>query len=53
MIAYFKSNADLFPDLVAFSLNKTEKMAWRSALLIGHLMRKNDPRIQPKVNKYI
>ena len=53
MIAYFKANPDMFPELVASSLKASEKTAWRSALLIGHLMQKEDNRIQCYVDEYI
>jgi len=53
MIAYVKANPDLFPELVKASLNVEDDKAWRYSLLIGHLIKKNDVRIQPLVDEFV
>ena len=53
MLAYFREHPNMFSKLVELSLAVNENTAWRSTLLVGHLMLNNDSRIFPFVDQYI
>ncbi|WP_010523084.1 hypothetical protein [Aquimarina agarivorans] len=53
MISYMRRQPHLFPDLLATSLDLNHKQAWRCAMLIGHMMKKNDVRLQEHINAFI
>ena len=53
MLAYFREHPNMFSELVESSLAVNENSAWRSALLVGHLIKKNDIRIEAFVDQYI
>ncbi len=53
MLAYFMEHPNMFSELVESSLAVNENTAWRSALLVGHLIKKNDIRIEAFVDQYI
>ncbi len=53
MIAYVKANPNLFPTLLAASLNNDYTHAWRCTLLLGHIITKNDKRVLRVADDYI
>ena len=53
MLNYLKAHPDLFSDLIEASLVITHPRAWRSAMLLGHAIKKNDNRIIPFIDDFI
>jgi len=53
MIAYFKANPGYFEHLIEASLSVDYNKAWRCAMLIGHIARINDSRLQSHVDSFI
>ncbi len=53
MISYIKDHFELFQSLLEASLSLEYSNAWRSTLLVGHIMEKNDVLIKPLVDDFI
>lgn len=53
LISHLKAHPHLFPQLIKEACNIKYDKAWRCAMLIGHLMDKNDSRILPHINSFI
>ena len=53
MLNYLKAHPDLFSDLIEASLVITHPRAWRSAMLLGHAIQKEDSRLMPFVDDFI
>ncbi len=53
MIRYVNKHFELFELLLEASLNLEYSNAWRSTLLVGHLMKKDDVLVKPLVDDYI
>lgn len=53
MIAYSKANPLLFPQLIEATLSPLYNKSWRCAMLLGHLIKKEDPRLQPYIEPLI
>ena len=53
MIAWVKANPSSFAPLVEASLSVNYDKAWRCTMLIGHIIKNNDSRIQPYIDSFI
>ncbi len=53
MIDYVRKHSQLFPELIIASLCLSNKQAWRCAMLIGHMIQKNDIRLHEYMDQYI
>ena len=53
MLGFIKKHPSMFNDILMASLNTDHKKAWRAALLLGHLIKKNDKRMVPFVMHFI
>ncbi len=53
MIDYVRKHSQLFPELITTSLCLSNKQAWRCAMLIGHMIKKNDIRLHQYMDQYI
>ena len=53
MLIYVGARPNLFADLIEASLDSEHPKAWRSAMLLGHAMKKNDSRLVPFIGEFI
>ncbi|WP_157366686.1 hypothetical protein [Aquimarina agarilytica] len=53
MIAYIHEHPQLYAELITASLSLSHKQAWRCAMLLGHMMKKNDVSLLKYVDRYI
>ena len=53
MLELIKSLPNWFYKLISASMDLKHPKAWRAAMIIGHIMKKNDPRATPHINDFI
>ena len=53
MLEHIKSLPNWFCKLISASMDLKHPKAWRAAMIIGHIMKKNDPRATPHINDFI
>ena len=53
MLSYVRRNPAVFEELLQLSFDLHHKQAWRCAMLVGHIIKRNDLRIVSHIDKYI
>ena len=53
MLEHIKSFPNWFCKLINTSMDLKHPKAWRAAMIIGHIMKKNDLRVTPHINDFI
>jgi len=53
LVSFLEKHPELFDQTVRVSLENLQPQAWRAAWLIGHYIRKNDPRLLPYLDSML